>query len=151
MFGKTLYVDNRIEVANAYITNKPAIEAAFEDVQAQIDNLVASRDELSDKIDEAGKAVKAAEEAVDELNADSWTEYNELQRQNNVADAMITAISEAALATVLLKPSSTLRKLSMKLSRLSKIRLRKLKIAYPALKRHWQELNMCLTSMRSNL
>lgn len=99
LFGKTLYVDNRIEVANAYITNKPAIEAAFEDVQAQIDNLVASRDELSDKIDEAGKAVKAAEEAVDELNADSWTEYNELQRQNNVADAMITAISEAALAT----------------------------------------------------
>lgn len=99
LFGKTLYVDNRIEVANAYITNKPAIEAAFEDVQAQIDNLVASRDELSDKIDEAGKTVKAAEEAVDELNADSWTEYNELQRQNNVADAMITAISEAALAT----------------------------------------------------
>lgn len=99
LFGKTLYLDNRIEVANAYITNKPAIEAAFEDVQAQIDNLVASRDELSDKIDEAGKAVKAAEEAVDELNADSWTEYNELQRQNNVADAMITAISEAALAT----------------------------------------------------
>lgn len=99
LFGKTLYVDNRIEVANAYITNKPAIEAAFEDVQAQIDNLVASRDELSDKIDEAGKAVKAAEEAVDELNADSWTEYNELQRQNGVAEAMITAISEAALAT----------------------------------------------------
>lgn len=99
LFGKTLYVDNRIEVANAYITNKPAIEAAFEDVQAQIDNLVASRDELSDKIDEAGKAVEAAQEAVDELNVDSWTEYNELQRQNNVADAMITAISEAALAT----------------------------------------------------
>lgn len=99
LFGKTLYVDNRIEVANAYITNKPAIEAAFEDVQAQIDNLVASRDELSDKIDEAGKAVKAAEEAVDELNADSWTEYNELQRQNGVAEAMITAISEAALVT----------------------------------------------------
>lgn len=99
LFGKTLYVDNRIEVANAYITNKPAIEAAFEDVQAQIDNLVASRDELSDKIDEAGKAVEAAQEAVDELNADSWTEYNELQRQNGVAEAMITAISEAALAT----------------------------------------------------
>ncbi len=99
LFGKTLYVDNRIEVANAYITNKPAIEAAFEDVQAQIDNLVASRDELSDKIDEAGKAVEAAQEAVDELNVDSWTEYNELQRQNGVAEAMITAISEAALAT----------------------------------------------------
>lgn len=99
LFGKTLYVDNRIEVANAYITNKPAIEAAFEDVQAQIDNLVASRDELSDKIDEASKAVEAAQEAVDELNADSWTEYNELQRQNGVAEAMITAISEAALAT----------------------------------------------------
>lgn len=99
LFGKTLYVDNRIEVANAYITNKPAIEAAFEDVQAQIDNLVASRDELSDKIDEAGKAVEAAREAVDELNVDSWTEYNELQRQNGVAEAMITAISEAALAT----------------------------------------------------
>lgn len=99
LFGKTLYVDNRIEVANAYITNKPAIEAAFEDVQAQIDNLVASRDELSDKIDEAGKAVEAAQEAVDELNVDSWTEYNELQRQNGVAEAMITAISEAALVT----------------------------------------------------
>lgn len=99
LFGKTLYVDNRIEVANAYITNKPAIEAAFEDVQAQIDNLVASRDELSDKIDEAGKAVEAAQEAVDELNVDSWTEYNELQRQNGVAEAMIIAISEAALAT----------------------------------------------------
>lgn len=99
LFGKTLYVDNRIEVANAYITNKPAIEAAFEDVQAQIDNLVASRDELSDKIDEAGKAVEAAQEAVYELNVDSWTEYNELQRQNGVAEAMITAISEAALAT----------------------------------------------------
>ncbi len=99
LFGKTLYVDNRIEVANAYITNKPAIEAAFEDVQAQIDNLVASREELSDKIDEAGKAVEAAQEAVDELNVDSWTEYNELQRQNGVAEAMITAISEAALAT----------------------------------------------------
>lgn len=99
LFGKTLYVDNRIEVANAYITNKPAIEAAFEDVQAQIDNLVASRDELSDKIDEAGKAVEAAQKAVDELNVDSWTEYNELQRQNGVAEAMITAISEAALAT----------------------------------------------------
>lgn len=99
LFGKTLYVDNRIEVANAYITNKPAIEAAFEDVQAQIDNLVASRDELSDKIDEAVKAVEAAQEAVDELNVDSWTEYNELQRQNGVAEAMITAISEAALAT----------------------------------------------------
>lgn len=99
LFGKTLYVDNRIEVANAYITNKPAIEAAFEDVQAQIDNLVASREELSDKIDEAGKAVEAAKEAVDELNVDSWTEYNELQRQNGVAEAMITAISEAALAT----------------------------------------------------
>lgn len=99
LFGKTLYVDNRIEVANAYITNKPAIEAAFEDVQAQIDNLVASRDELSDKIDEAGKAVEAAQEAVDELNADSWTEYYELQRQNGVAETMITAISEAALAT----------------------------------------------------
>lgn len=99
LFGKTLYVDNRIEVANAYITNKPAIEAAFEDVQAQIDNLVASCDELSDKIDEAGKAVEAAQEAVDELNVDSWTEYNELQRQNGVAEAMITAISEAALAT----------------------------------------------------
>lgn len=99
LFGKTLYVDNRIEVANAYITNKPAIEAAFEDVQAQIDNLVASRDELSDKIDEAVKAVEAAQEAVDELNVDSLTEYNELQRQNGVAEAMITAISEAALAT----------------------------------------------------
>ncbi len=99
LFGKTLYVDNRIEVANAYITNKPAIEAAFEDVQAQIDNLVASRDELSDKIDEAGKAVEAAQEAVDELNVDSWTEYNELQRQNGVAEAMITAISDAALVT----------------------------------------------------
>ena len=99
LFGKTLYVDNRIDVANAYITNKPAIEAAFEDVQTQIDNLVASREELSDKIDEAGKAVEAAQEAVDELNVDSWTEYNELQRQNGVAEAMITAISEAALAT----------------------------------------------------
>lgn len=99
LFGKTLYVDNRIDVANAYITNKPAIEAAFEDVQAQIDNLVASREELSDKIDEAGKAVEAAQEAVDELNVDSWTEYNELQRQNGVAEAMITAISEAALVT----------------------------------------------------
>lgn len=99
LFGKTLYVDNRIDVANAYITNKPAIEAAFEDVQAQIDNLVASREELSDKIDEAGKAVEAAQEAVDELNVDSWTEYNELQRQNDVAEAMITAISEAALVT----------------------------------------------------
>lgn len=99
LFGKTLYVDNRIDVANAYITNKPAIEAAFEDVQTQIDNLVASREELSDKIDEAGKAVEAAQEAVYELNADSWTEYNELQRQNGVAEAMITAISEAALAT----------------------------------------------------
>ena len=99
LFGKTLYVDNRIEVANAYITNKPAIEAAFEDVQTQIDNLVASREELSDKIDEAGKAVEAAQEAVDELNVDSWTEYNELQRQNGVAEAMITAISEAALVT----------------------------------------------------
>ena len=99
LFGKTLYVDNRIEVANAYISNKAAVEAAFDDVQAQIDNLVASRDELSDKIDEAGKAVEAAQEAVDELNADSWTEYNELQRQNGVAEAMITAISEAALAT----------------------------------------------------
>lgn len=104
LFGKTLYVDNRIEVANAYITNKPAIEAAFEDVQAQIDNLVASRDELSDKIDEAGKAVEAAQEAVDELNVDSWTEYNELQRQNGVAEAMITAISEAALATGVAEP-----------------------------------------------
>lgn len=99
LFGKTLYVDNRIDVANAYITNKPAIEAAFEDVQTQIDNLVASREELSDKIDEAGKAVEAAQEAVDELNVDSWTEYNELQRQNGVAEAMITAISEAALVT----------------------------------------------------
>lgn len=99
LFGKTLYVDNRIEVANAYITNKTAIEAAFEDVQTQIDNLVASREELSDKIDEAGKAVEAAQEAVDELNVDSWTEYNELQRQNGVAEAMITAISEAALVT----------------------------------------------------
>lgn len=99
LFGITLYYDNRIEVANTYITNKPAIEAAFEDVQTQIDNLVASREELSDKIDEAGKAVEAAQEAVDELNADSWAEYYELQRQNNVADKMITAISEAALAT----------------------------------------------------
>lgn len=99
LFGITLYYDNRIEVANAYITNKPAIEAAFEDVQTQIDNLVASREELSDKVDEAGKAVEAAQEAVDELNADSWAEYYELQRQNNVADKMITAISEAALAT----------------------------------------------------
>lgn len=99
LFGKTLYVDNRIEVANAYITNKPAIEAAFEDVQTQIDNLVASRDELSDKIDEAQKAVDAAREAVAELNADSWAEYYELQRQNSVADEMITAISEAAEAT----------------------------------------------------
>ncbi|WP_289289251.1 hypothetical protein [uncultured Muribaculum sp.] len=99
LFGRTLYYDNRIEVANTYITNKPAIEAAFEDVQTQIDNLVASREELSDKIDEAGKAVEAAQEAVDELNVDSWTEYNELQRQNGVAEAMITAISEAALVT----------------------------------------------------
>lgn len=99
LFGITLYYDNRIEVANAYITNKPAIEAAFEDVQTQIDNLVASREELSDKIDEAGKAVEAAQEAVDELNADSWAEYYELLRQNGVAETMITAISEAALAT----------------------------------------------------
>lgn len=99
LFGITLYYDNRIEVANTYITNKPAIEAAFEDVQTQIDNLVASREELSDKIDEAGKAVEAAQEAVDELNVDSLTEYNELLRQNGVAEAMITAISEAALAT----------------------------------------------------
>lgn len=99
LFGITLYYDNRIEVANTYITNKPAIEAAFEDVQTQIDNLVASREELSDKIDEAGKAVEAAQEAVDELNVDSWAEYYELQRQNGVAEAMITAISEAALAT----------------------------------------------------
>ncbi|QCD34404.1 hypothetical protein [Muribaculum gordoncarteri] len=99
LFGITLYYDNRIEVANAYITNKPAIEAAFEDVQTQIDNLVASREELSDKIDEAGKAVEAAQEAVDELNADSWAEYYELQRQNDVADKMIIAISAAAEAT----------------------------------------------------
>ena len=99
LFGKILYADNRIEVANAYITNKPAIEAAFEDVQTQIDNLVASREELSDKVDEAGKAVEAAQEAVDELNVDSRTEYNELLRQNGVAEAMITAISEAALTT----------------------------------------------------
>lgn len=99
LFGITLYYDNRIEVANTYITNKPAIEAAFEDVQTQIDNLVATHEELSDKIDEAGKAVEAAQEAVDELNADSWAEYYELLRQNGVAEAMITAISEAALAT----------------------------------------------------
>lgn len=99
LFGKTLYVDNRIEVANTYITNKPAIEAAFEGVQTQIDNLVATHDEQKDKIDEAGKAVDAAQEAVDELNADSWAEYYELQRQNNVADKMIIAISEAAEAT----------------------------------------------------
>lgn len=99
LFGKTLYVDNRIEVANAYITNKPVIEAAFEDVQTQIDNLVASYDEQDGKVEEARKAVSDAEEAVEELNADSWAEYYELQRQNNVADEMITAISEAAEAT----------------------------------------------------
>lgn len=99
LFGKTLYVDNRIEVANAYITNKPAIEAAFEDVQTQIDNLVASYDEQDGKVEEARKAVSDAEEAVEELNADSWAEYYELQRQNSVADEMITAISEAAEAT----------------------------------------------------
>lgn len=99
LFGRTLYYDNRIEVANTYITNKPVIEAAFEDVQTQIDNLVASYDEQDGKVEEARKAVSDAEEAVEELNADSWAEYYELQRQNNVADEMITAISEAAEAT----------------------------------------------------
>lgn len=99
LFGITLYYDNRIEVANTYITNKPVIEAAFEDVQTQIDNLVATYDEQKEKIDEAGKAVDAAQEAVDELNADSWAEYYELQRQNDVADKMIIAISAAAEAT----------------------------------------------------
>lgn len=99
LFGITLYFDNRIEVANTYITNKPVIEAAFEDVQTQIDNLVATYDEQEEKIDEAGKAVDAAQEAVDELNAESIAECRELERQNDVADAMITAISEAALAT----------------------------------------------------
>lgn len=99
LFGRTLYYDNRIEVANTYITNKPVIEAAFEDVQTQIDNLVASYDEQDGKVEEARKAESDAEEAVEELNADSWAEYYELQRQNNVADEMITAISEAAEAT----------------------------------------------------
>lgn len=96
IFGRTLYVDNRIEVATNYLDNKASVEAAFNEIKTQIENLDASYEEMEEKIEEANEAVLDALEAVNKLNAGVDAEAKELRRQNEVANAMMTAILDAA-------------------------------------------------------
>ena len=96
LFGKTLYVDNRIEVATNYLDNKASVEAAFNEIRTHIENLEASYKEMEEKIEEANEAVLDAKEAVDKLNAGVEAEAKELARQNFVANEMMTAILDAA-------------------------------------------------------
>lgn len=51
---------------------------------------------MTEKIEEANEAVLDAQEAVDKLNAGVEAEAKELTRQNEVANAMMTAILDAA-------------------------------------------------------
>lgn len=99
-FGKVLACENRIEVAQAYISNKAAVDAAFAELDKRIEDLTASHEAQVEKYDKAGEECQKAWQAVNDLNAELEDQIRALNSKNSIADAMIVAIETAAGKTL---------------------------------------------------
>lgn len=98
-FGKVLADESRIEIAQAYISNKAAMDAAFAEIDTYIENLEKSYDDQIEKYGKVYADQQKAWQAVQDLNAEVNAQIRVLTSKNNVAGAMIRAIEEAAQAT----------------------------------------------------
>ena len=98
-FGQVLAYENRIEVAQAYISNKAAMDAAFAEIDTYIENLEKSYDDQNEKCGKVYADQQKAWQAVQDLNAEVNAQIRVLNSKNNVAGAMIRAIEAAAQAT----------------------------------------------------
>lgn len=91
-FGSLIYVDNRIEVATAYLNNKDMVDQAVAGAQTELDNLLAAYDALEADVNAAHDAVDAAEEAFMESNKDLQKQITDNGRQITVLQDLIRLI-----------------------------------------------------------
>lgn len=98
-FGNVITCQNRIDVAQAYISNKTAVDTAFAELETRIEDLKASYDEQNEKRDKAYEEVQKARQALDDLNAELGDQIRALNSKNSIAQSMIRAIEQAAQTT----------------------------------------------------
>lgn len=94
-FGRTLYYDNRIEMANLYLNNKDAIDKAIAAVQNQIDAIKATKTEKENAYKAVKKDRDAAQKKVNGLYSAIQDQIDDLDWDNEQYGKIIGTLNTA--------------------------------------------------------